>query len=467
MSGVAENSTQLSSSPSSTLDLTPTTKLVSTTLDSSQSPDFTSSRMSEDQPESTRTGPTDVLVAAAPPPESSSHPPSSSPSPPHSSSDNHSSTSKKPPAPSSSSHPPSPPASSSSSHAPSTTTQVTTQKGQTLTSTSTSTAHPSSSEPAMVTVFSTVTEPNSVVVTITHVTPSPTASLDAQAATEQSGFFHNRGAVAGVFVVVGVLILSLLLCAIVMIRRRRRSDRQARWFSGLRPRSPSDDDSLRDPARFAEKREEMTSRSTTSVNDQRSYGSHHQNDRPVAASGRQITRTVAAPQQFRHNEASGLGGLGVPFDDRYPPFEPIPPLGFVDHQRPPLSARSSPSIYPASLPADKEESRWGQRELAPPMIVSSNPPPPRPPRSQLRELVSRNGRYTRPRADSTPTHSEPPSPLFDHITSTTSDDSRPSISSYKKPSQDVLSRKTLLDVRPRPGTRSEEAGGYNHYLTAR
>jgi len=115
-------------------------------------------------------------------------------------------------------------------------------------------------------------------------------------------------------------------------------------------------------------------------------------------------------------------------------------------------AQSSPSIYPPSLPPTGDDdnlpvAQWPTEKAAPQPLHDSFivEAPPRPPRSLLRRnsvKVSEVYPLTPPASISSHSQSKPPSP-------TTPDQPH-----FKGP-QDVLNRRTLLDVRPRPSRDSE------------
>lgn len=72
-----------------------------------------------------------------------------------------------------------------------------------------------------------VTTSNGQVITITQIVHNPTGALDSGNSSTGStnAFFNNKGAVAGVFVVVGLVIFGMLLALGLLCFRRRRRQR--------------------------------------------------------------------------------------------------------------------------------------------------------------------------------------------------------------------------------------------------
>ena len=56
-------------------------------------------------------------------------------------------------------------------------------------------------------------------------TQSPTTSSGASDGDHSSAFFDNKGAVAGVFTVVGLVVVALIFLAVSIILKRRRAKR--------------------------------------------------------------------------------------------------------------------------------------------------------------------------------------------------------------------------------------------------
>ncbi|KAG6814056.1 hypothetical protein H0H92_003103 [Tricholoma furcatifolium] len=114
--------------------------------------------------------------------------------------------------------------------------------------------------PSIVLTQSTVTSiftttSNGKVVTITEVSVSQTLSPNKSDSKDNSSFFQNTGAVAGVFVVVGLAAASILLWILFALRRRRRTRRlehdtavSATLAAAGFHRTPLDDDDENDNA---------------------------------------------------------------------------------------------------------------------------------------------------------------------------------------------------------------------------
>ncbi|KAF8640709.1 hypothetical protein AX17_000363 [Amanita inopinata Kibby_2008] len=85
------------------------------------------------------------------------------------------------------------------------------------------------STPSFVTLLTTTTNTDGSAVTWTHVVANP----NKLSATSSRSFLQNTGAVAGVFVVVGIVAASFLLCLLYFIRRSRRTKRQSKWLATL------------------------------------------------------------------------------------------------------------------------------------------------------------------------------------------------------------------------------------------
>ncbi|GLB36123.1 putative rab subfamily of small GTPases [Lyophyllum shimeji] len=280
--------------------------------------------------------------------------------------------------------------------------------------------------PAVVTVFSTSSGANGELVTFTHVVANPTG-FSAENQVSSAGFLGNHGAAAAVFVV----------------------NRRQRWLAGLQqpmPSNPFEDPSDPPPMR--------------SVND------NHQDinwdgSAPFAFGNEEPRRlSMHSSSSHHHNDVTPLVGIGsgmsprrvpVPKDDLYTNESRVVGFGvgygraFNDDRRDRASlAQSSPSIYPASLPpsGDEETIDATQSPISEHSSGSSSRKvvagaPPRPPRSHLRRSITKPYDVypvTPPTSVSSHAPSKPPSPILDQTK--------------------VTGRRTLLDVRPRPGQES-------------
>ncbi|TFK41190.1 hypothetical protein BDQ12DRAFT_733503 [Crucibulum laeve] len=300
------------------------------------------------------------------------------------------------------------------------------------------------STPPLVTILSTSTEPDGSFLTFTHVVANPTG-FNSGAAVNTSGFLQNQGAVAGVFVVVGIIAAAIATGLFFLFRRRRRLDRRRRWLAGMQQQRPPSMSGRSNP--FADPHDSPVMRAVGDSNNM------HWN--AGGAGGVLYTDEPVAQEQ---TSVRGLAGVGT---GRYTTRRPAPSDGPFDapydrgaiglalttnNQRDPVtrSAQSSPSIYPASLPAEdgNNAALWEQIDLnnQQPPKSTMDAPPPRPPRSHLRDTALRAFEYhpmTPPASVSSHAGSKPPSPTTEQIQSKGSPDN-------------VFARRTLLDVRPRP-----------------
>ncbi|KIM85166.1 hypothetical protein PILCRDRAFT_817153 [Piloderma croceum F 1598] len=244
-SASTSTSTSTSASMSSTPTSTSHTPSHTASASSSNTPTSTSTPKSSSTTMSTTTTTTTSTTTSSPPTSSStsskttssnttSTPPISTHSTSHPPSTTHSST-----APTSSSQSVSPssthsstPDPSSSSTTPSRTQASTstspssTLKSTHFVTTTNSLGETTTSAPAVVTQIITSTASNGVLVTKTSVVANPTLSPDDR--PSGSTFFKNTGAVAGVFVLVGLSVAGICLWIFFAIRRRRRTQKLER-----------------------------------------------------------------------------------------------------------------------------------------------------------------------------------------------------------------------------------------------
>ncbi|KAJ7630909.1 hypothetical protein FB45DRAFT_551315 [Roridomyces roridus] len=223
--------------------------------------------------------------------------------------------------------------------------------------------------PALVTILSTSSEANGSFVTFTHVVANPTGFSQA-ISSGGHGFFHNSPAVAGVFVVVGAILTSIVAFGLFIFcrRRRRQRERHRRWLISVnRPRTV-DGDEPEYPF--------QTPRTPPSPPPMRDA---HMGD----------THNWGIPVRSSLTGSAGLGLYDIPPVRRVQPPQELEqtyprnsqgPIGLAittDH-----SGRSSPSIYPPTLPAENNEDPFSDaEEVSPDMPM----PPPRPRRSHLRD----------------------------------------------------------------------------------
>jgi len=81
------------------------------------------------------------------------------------------------------------------------------------------------SAPLQITTTSTSTNSDGVPSTVTQIIVNPTLSSGDGSQNSASAFFRNKGAVAGVFIVVGLAATSIVIFLIFWFRRRRRNKR--------------------------------------------------------------------------------------------------------------------------------------------------------------------------------------------------------------------------------------------------
>ncbi|CAA7265825.1 unnamed protein product [Cyclocybe aegerita] len=206
-SSVSSDSSTASSMSSSTSTTTESSSSTSISSSSSSSSDDSSSSSSSSSDSSSSSS-------------SSTVPPTSEPPPPPSSSS--SSTFSEPP----SSTPPPPPSTTPPSASPSLppVAPSTTFSSLVFVPTTDSRGSLTSTAPAVITTTSTSTQANGSLITITEIIANPTLSPD-NGNSKGSAFFRNTGAVAGVFVLVGLAAASIILWILFAVRRRRRTRR--------------------------------------------------------------------------------------------------------------------------------------------------------------------------------------------------------------------------------------------------
>ncbi|KAG1884545.1 hypothetical protein F4604DRAFT_180668 [Suillus subluteus] len=190
--------------------------------------------------------PTLGSVSTAPP---TTPPPTPTPTP------TTTSTSTTPTSTSSSSSATSSTTSSSSTTQSTSSTLSSTSSTQTSSSTSTTattattptTIATTSTTPTLTASSYTSTSDGVVVTSFTYVTASPTPTSNDNAATSTSSFFSNTGAVAGVFTVVGLVVVAIFVALVTNAVRRRRAQKfdrdvaEAAAEAAASSRSPFDD----------------------------------------------------------------------------------------------------------------------------------------------------------------------------------------------------------------------------------
>jgi hypothetical protein len=251
-------------------------------------------------------------------------------------------------------------------------------------------------------------------------------------------FFHNAGAVAGVFLVIGVILTGVVASAtfIMCRRRRRRREEHRRWLISINRPRPTADGSQEDP-----------------FEDPRSAPSPPM--RVVPHAWNAPTAWDAQPRAAnRDSSTSALGLFDVPPTQHNEVVEEQPRhnatnrneigLAITTNESKHSLARSSPSIYPPSLPPANDDRGFEEPQRY--RDNASPPPPPRPRRSHLRDAPSK-GILT------------PPSSVSDHSPvsevaaaspwgfTPTERETSP-IQLHGSPQlNEIMGRKTLLDVR--------------------
>ncbi|KAJ6604622.1 hypothetical protein DFH09DRAFT_1123313 [Mycena vulgaris] len=275
--------------------------------------------------------------------------------------------------------------------------------------------------PPLITILSTSSEANGSFVTFTHVVANPTGFSQAISGGHSS-FFHNAGAVAGVFLVAGVIVTAIAAFGIFFFcrRRRRRRERHRRWLMNINRPRPITDGS-QDP-----------------FDDART---------PRSPPMRSLDRNWNIPAEAPGSSGHGLGLYDVPQPrhdehpeehERYEHTERRDGYDDIDRQR------DCPSIYPASLPPanDDHDHTFEEAQSQPQRYSDSSVAPPRPRRSHLRDLPSKAPLITPP--SSVSSHS--PTSDFGGPFGFSSADGEPSAGHFQL--NDIIQRRTLLNVCP-------------------
>ncbi|PPR05715.1 hypothetical protein CVT26_008956 [Gymnopilus dilepis] len=322
MSSSSSDASLSSSTTSSSSASTSSSSSSSSTSDSSSSSSSSASSSPSSDSSSSTSQPTTSPPTTSPPtttPPSTSPPTSSSPSPtpPDSSSALPSSTSQDPPArPVSTSTPLAASTFSSTVFVPTTDSH----------GSSTSTA------PPFITSTAVSTDPDGVVTTVTKVIANPTLSPNDN--SSRNAFFRNTGAVAGVFVLVGLAGASVILWIIFAVRRRRRTRRleydtavNATLAAAGFHRTPLDDDD--DPAAGSHS---TRSRYASLEPDPFAGGGGHRSSSNLAMSSiPSAGRTSAYLDRTPDDEYNPYTDYIVPAGSRdgYVSGTPAPPSGYV------------------------------------------------------------------------------------------------------------------------------------------
>ncbi|PPQ99611.1 hypothetical protein CVT24_005187 [Panaeolus cyanescens] len=292
------------------------------------------------------------------------------------------------------------------------------------------------STPAVLTMTSTWTDSNGGLATVTQVVANPIP--DEQSSDSGSGILKNSGALAGIFIAIGIIVATMIIGIIWLVRRARRRARRARWLASIQrpaPSSPGHNPFLDPP-------ESPTMRVVDTSDNHRWSAAGHDNyrdgninyDPPSSAGHGNTTSLFPDTYPILNNQRNErYQRTDEPFVLRNTNVQPsyLIPEGPPRAQFTRSIAPSTPSEYPASL-ADEEETQANQmttfnRKSIEPVTTA----PPRPPRSLLRENSKHIQQYKPP---------TPPDSIFNSSTPNSPiGETRP---------EDIFTRRTLLGVRP-------------------
>ncbi|KAF9270099.1 hypothetical protein L218DRAFT_12931 [Marasmius fiardii PR-910] len=327
--------------------------------------------------------------------------------------------------------------------------------------------HTTLSYPPLVTVLSTSLLPNGSYITFTHAVANPTGANEANGSSDTKSFFDNHGAVAGVFLAVGVILASIASCLFFLIRRRKkRRNSTERWIEDMQrlPQTPryTDDPFVDQPPMSAV--DGSTRVSTRSP------------DRFQLDDGGPLIPLTPTYQTAPVLMTSPIQRKQPPMDDgpfsdsnALSPIKERPSLPVDETHRSALqvSRQSTPSLYP---PTDKDEYEdIDLDESIPPAQrrplsdtsattsrptsaeIQTSPPsiPPRPPRSILRTPSKVYEPYTPPPSESNHSSSESPTTPVSDNPFRLERQPRPVRPISRPVGEDVFTRPTLLNVRPR------------------
>ncbi|RDX55800.1 hypothetical protein OH76DRAFT_1477519 [Lentinus brumalis] len=236
--------------------------------------------------------------------------------------------------------------------------------------------HTTLSEPPVFTSVGVSTLSDGQLVSVTHVIANPTGIWSITEDSAKSGFFADSKAVAGVFLAIGIVIAAIGLGICFFLRRRRR--RTPRFMNSISRPLPMPDNPFEDPRSLSPQPQMRYASGYTdrtlviagkdrvipyrsSFDDEMEQGSvvhgsvsHHAGSNEhlglglagVGANGRRLgggVRRSSMESRPRNLSGSSSVGVAVTSDHRIDP----------SYSRKPetSSARSSPSLYPPTLPA--------------------------------------------------------------------------------------------------------------------
>ncbi|TCD62210.1 hypothetical protein EIP91_007215 [Steccherinum ochraceum] len=161
-------------------------------------------------------------------------------------------------------------------------------------STTDSAGHLSLSVPPVFTSVGVSTEANGSLVSVTHVIANPTGiwGINDNTAATKKGFFANTGAVAGVFLVVGIIVAAMISSGVFVLYRKRRRRFIRNSISRPIP-FPDDLNPFEDP------------RESPSPNTQMRYAGSDSSHRNLVGGG--VGVFAAQQQQQQQNEPSSRG----------------------------------------------------------------------------------------------------------------------------------------------------------------
>ncbi|KAK0456567.1 hypothetical protein EV421DRAFT_73674 [Armillaria borealis] len=338
--------------------------------------------------------------------------------------------------------------------------------------------------PSFVTVLSTATESDGTVVTESAVVSNPTG-LGQPDKNGNSSFFSNTSAVAGTFAAVGIVVFAVLALLLVCCRRRRRQRARTRWLTAITqpPSYPLHDDADRDPFEEDDPFEDprnppqmaqvTNAPQTTYINrDQRHEDSEHVDTEESTTNLLGARNFAAAPLGSGPTTRTQEEG---PFSD-VNTFSPQEAIGLAITTNSPVpslrSRQSTPSLYSDSPQVHGDADSFydidsGSPPPVPPKTETRPAAPPaipRPPRSILRGTPPSRGSEYRPLTPPDSVESQrfsissssagPATPTglgfatgssLDHETAKLATPLAPTLSPTA-----ILTRRTLLDIRPRP-----------------
>ncbi|KAF5374940.1 hypothetical protein D9758_000310 [Tetrapyrgos nigripes] len=230
---------------------------------------------------------------------------------------------------------------------------------------------PSTTFPPVVTVVRTTVDGDGSLVTLTDIVANPTGATTVDGkASNDSSFFHNQGAVAGVFLCVGIVVACLVTGLVLLCRRRRkRREKQRQWIASVRRRLPSVDSPFVDQEEDTPMRQVDYYDSTpppTGVpptNPERAYDYDPRTPDPATSTFRNAghdnkgyilsqrpTDPFSDLYAYKHRQTEF--GVAVTTDTV---VDTLPALQTAQSPSRPSLVQSSPSIYPPTIPLSNDD----------------------------------------------------------------------------------------------------------------